>query len=239
MYYGQIEYDIRCEWGLQGALTLGPISDVMIIVDVLSFSTAVDVATHQGAVVYPYRWKDDSAYSFAESIAAVVADGRNAHGYRLSPSSLRSLPSQTRLVLASPNGAEISLAAGQTSTFAGCLRNSLAVAEAAAGKGRRIAVIPAGERWADGSLRPCLEDLIGAGAIIRRLSESRSPEASMAVTAFESAASKLFENLKACSSGKEKAGRGEEADLILAADLDVSDCPPILIEGAFRKMTVQ
>jgi 2-phosphosulfolactate phosphatase len=32
------EFDIRFEWGLQGVLQLAPISDVVIIVDVLSFS---------------------------------------------------------------------------------------------------------------------------------------------------------------------------------------------------------
>lgn len=35
--------------------------------------------------------------------------------------------------------------------------------------GRTVAVIPAGERWADGSLRPAIEDLLGAGAFIREL----------------------------------------------------------------------
>ncbi len=43
------------EWGLAGVEALAPHSDVMIIVDVLSFTTCVDIAIGRGGVVYPYR----------------------------------------------------------------------------------------------------------------------------------------------------------------------------------------
>src|SRR5919205_362863 len=61
MIYDQQEFDIRCEWGAHGVAVLAPISDVIIIIDVLRFSTSVDVAVTQGAVVFPYRWRDDTA----------------------------------------------------------------------------------------------------------------------------------------------------------------------------------
>jgi 2-phosphosulfolactate phosphatase len=38
MYFDQSEYDIRFEWGLAGVKALAPICDVMVIVDVLSFT---------------------------------------------------------------------------------------------------------------------------------------------------------------------------------------------------------
>lgn len=61
MSYNQQEFDIRLEWGIRGVEQLSPISDVVIIVDILSFSTCVDIATANGALVYPYRWKDAGA----------------------------------------------------------------------------------------------------------------------------------------------------------------------------------
>ena len=45
MFYDQAEFDIRCEWGIEGLEKLAIISDVVIIVDVLSFSTCVDNET--------------------------------------------------------------------------------------------------------------------------------------------------------------------------------------------------
>ncbi len=38
-------YAVRCEWGVNGVATLAPTVDVLIVVDVLSFSTCVDVAS--------------------------------------------------------------------------------------------------------------------------------------------------------------------------------------------------
>lgn len=127
----QPEYNIRFEWAETGVSLLAPISDAVIIVDVLSFSTAVEIATNQGAIIYPYRWKDPSAYDFAESIKGEVADRDNQNGYCLSPASLLKLPPDIRLVLPSPNGSNLSLSTGTTPTIAGCLRNCQAVAESA------------------------------------------------------------------------------------------------------------
>jgi 2-phosphosulfolactate phosphatase len=240
MIFDQEEFDIRCEWGEHGIAALAPISDVVILIDVLSFSTSVDIAVTQGALVFPYRWRDDTALAYALSIGALLADpGRHPTRYSLSPASLASIPTGTQIVLPSPNGATLTVAAKPTPTLAGCLRNARAVAAVARKYGHKIAVIPAGERWKDdGSLRPSFEDLIGAGAIISYLHGRRSPEALVALAAFRAVESELDHALRQCSSGKELIERGWATDVILAAQFNVSACAPVLVNDAYRRAEV-
>jgi 2-phosphosulfolactate phosphatase len=240
MTFDQQEFDIRCEWGEHGIAVLAPISDVMIIIDVLSFSTSVDVAVTQGAMVFPYRWRDDTARAYAVSVGATLADpGRHPSRYSLSPASLTSIPKGTRIVLPSPNGATLTLAAKPTPVLAGCLRNASAVAAVARKYGRKIAVIPSGERWKDdGSLRPSFEDLIGAGAIISHLSGRRSPEALAALAAFRAVEAELDNALRQCSSGKELIEWGFATDVVLAAQLNISACAPLFVNDAYWRAEV-
>jgi len=213
---------------------------VVIIIDVLSFSTSVEVAVTQGAIVFPYRWRDDTARAYAVSVGATLADpGRHPSRYSLSPASLTAIPSGTRLVLPSPNGATLTLAAKPTPVLAGCLRNAAAVAAVARKYGHKIAVIPAGERWKDnGSLRPAFEDLIGAGAIISHLDGQRSPDALGARAAFRAVESELDHALRQCSSGKELIEWGFAIDVMLAAQLNVSACAPLLVDDAYVRAEV-
>jgi 2-phosphosulfolactate phosphatase len=100
--------ELSRDWGPSGARALAAGVDVLVIVDVFSFTTAVDVAVTRGALVYPYWHRDDSAATFARSIAATLAVDRQRVSieapYSLSPASLTSIPVDTRLVLQSPNG---------------------------------------------------------------------------------------------------------------------------------------
>ena len=107
------------------------------------------------------------------------------------------------------------------------------MAEASKTFGERIAVILAGERWPDSSLRPSFEDLIGAGAIIYYLDGNSSPEAHAARSAFLAAEENLENMLLECSSGKELIERGYKEDVLLAAKLNVSACVPSLQDGAY------
>jgi len=231
--FGQADFDIRLEWGEQGVKLLAPICDVVIIVDVLSFSTTVEIATNRQAIVYPWRWASDLAQEFANSVGAKLAGKREAK-FSLSPRSMLEIPRGTKLVLPSPNGATLSLSTGRTPTLAGCLRNAQAVANFAKALGQRIAVIPAGERWPDGSLRAAFEDLVGAGAIIHHLRGKCSPEAQAARAAYRGAKANLATLLLQCSSGKELIERGYKQDVVIAAELDVSKCVPMLREGAYH-----
>lgn len=236
MTFDQSTYDIRCEWGEQGIRQLAPRSDAVIIVDVLSFSTCVSIATSRGAHILPYAFNDDTRFVFARSRNAVLAGARGKSAYSLSPASLLQIVAGTRLVLSSPNGATLTLATGNTPTFAGCLRNCRAVAQAALCCGTSIAVIPAGERWpGDGSLRVAFEDMVGAGALIAHLIGRRSPEAEAAVAVYQHTRERLLEVLTQCDSGQELCQRGYQADIALAAQVDIDDCAPIVQDGAYIK----
>ena len=237
MVFDQSEFELRCEWGEQGVFKLAPISDVVIIVDVLSFSTCVEIATNNRAIIFPYQWKDESATDYAKSINAEVASRqrKSNNGYSLSPCSLINIPAGVRLVLPSPNGASLSLRTGQTPTLAGCLRNCKAIAHFAQSYGSKIAVIPAGEKWEDGTLRPAIEDLVGAGAILSYLEGRLSPEAEVAVAAFCSVKENLLTTLRQCSSGKELIARGFATDIELAAAINTSSCVPLLTDNAYVK----
>ncbi len=235
MFFSQEEFDIRCEWGQSGVMQLAPYSDAVVIVDVLSFSTAVDVAVANGAIIYPFQWKDDRAIAYARANRALLASAQRKvdEGYSLSPTSLMRIPAGTRLVLPSPNGATLSLATDKIPIFAACLRNAQAVANAVQQLGQHITIVPAGERWADRSLRPSVEDWIGAGAVIRHLQGTRSPEAQLAEVTFLQAELQLSGFLKQCSSGKELVERGLGHDVELAALLNVSAAAPMLINKAY------
>jgi len=111
--------------------------------------------------------------------------------------------------------------------------NSPAVAQALQSYGRRIGVVPAGERWADGSLRPAVEDLLGAGAIIQYLPGTRSPEAAVAETAFLYLQTAISVCLQQCSSGQELLGRGFAQDVDIVAAVNQSACVPILTGSAY------
>jgi 2-phosphosulfolactate phosphatase len=237
MIFNQSEFDLRCEWGEQGLTKLAPISDVVIIVDVLSFSTCVEIATNNGAVIFPYQSKDESAADYALSVQAELAsrERKVTGGYSLSPTSLLDIPEGTKLVLPSPNGASLTLRTGQTPTLAGCLRNSQAIADFARSYGPKISVIPAGEKWEDGTLRPALEDLVGAGAILSYLKGKLSPEAEVAVTAFHGLKDHLLTALKHCSSGKELIAKGFARDVELSAAINSSTCVPSFSNDAYVK----
>jgi 2-phosphosulfolactate phosphatase len=236
MIHDQAEYDVRCEWGAQGVSRLAPISDAVIIVDVMSFTTCVEVAVSRGATVFPYRFRDESTADYARSVDAELAGPRGKARYSLSPASLLNIPEGMRLVLPSPNGSTLTLATGDTPTFAGCLRNCAAVARVAMRCGKRVAVIPAGERWKDDdTLRPAYEDLVGAGAIIHHLEGKRSPESEAAAAAYRHSLASLGTLLRNCSSGKELTDLGFVEDIPIIEAHDVSACVPVLQDGAYVK----
>lgn len=235
--FRQAGHEVRFDWGPDGLRAVGAGADVIVIVDVLSFTTCVAVAVARGARVFPYIWKDERAAAFARERGAELA-GKRGSGARvsLSPASLAGLAAGEAVVLPSPNGSQLSTMTGGALTFAGCLRNATATAEAARARGGHIAVIAAGERWHDNErLRPSLEDLLGAGAIIAAIGgRTKSPEARLAEEAWRACAHGHAAMIEGCASGRELTEAGYPEDVALAIEHDASDVPAVLRDGAYE-----
>jgi 2-phosphosulfolactate phosphatase len=233
MYYDQGKYNIRCEWGEQGVTALLEGCDAIVIVDVFSFSTCVDIALQRGASVVPFRTREEATEHQQREPGSIYVVPRGQCGISFSPRSMMNTLPGARLLLASQNGATLSLMTGTKPTFTACLNNRTAVAAHVLKVGLNIAVIPGGERWPDGSLRPALEDSIAAGALIAKLPGSRSPEAEAAESCFRHFSADLQSALRHCASGRELEDKHYELDAEIAADIDSSQCIPRLVAGAY------
>jgi 2-phosphosulfolactate phosphatase len=227
--------EVQLEWGPQGLRMLSESCECVVIVDVLSFSTSVTVAVGRGAAVWPHSGQERTE-ELARAIGATLVRGRNMReGRTLSPASLLDVEDGERLIMPSLNGSVISHAALMSglTVIAGSIRNASAVAGWLAGRFATVGLIPAGEQWADGALRVCYEDLIGAGAIASRLLAMSAdvrltPEAQAAVGAFDQR-----RPLAEVPSGRELVDQGFSVDVSLAEELDADDVVPVLRDGRY------
>ena len=212
------------------------------------------MALERGIEVFPFRWKDSRAAEHALRHGATLAVGRfevlsrgDARHVSLSPASLSEVEGIERLVLPSPNGSTIAFALADSGAqvVGACLRNADAVTRWLAPKvadGASVVVVPAGERWYDDTLRPAVEDLWGAGAVLAGLvgqvegPVGASPEARMAVAAWQAAT--LPGDLLTCASGIELVDAGFIADVQIASQHAVSEVVPVLVEESFRDASV-
>lgn len=240
---------VRTDWGLSGALALtatGARSSLVIVIDILSFSTSVTVACEQGSAVYPFPYHDPAgAARLARTMRAALAGPRWEEGYSLSPASLMDLDAE-RLVLPAPNASNVchTVASRGALIIVGSLRNATAVAGLAAAhlsanESHDVVLVPVGERWPDETLRPALEDYLAAGAIAARLSEMMpedvtrlSPETAAAVTLWHGT-SDPADSLGGTASGRELIDTGFVDDVTIASSIDTTDVIPVLVDGAF------
>jgi 2-phosphosulfolactate phosphatase len=228
--FTQDGFGVRLEWGMDGVEALAPHCTVLIIVDVLSFTTSVDLIVGQGARV------------------ALRAPSAQTTGLKR-PSELKSVQAGTELAFTSPNGGRLcERAAQRTKVMAGCLRNAAAVADRAIDLADRgpIGVIAAGEQWGvnmydrgtSGPIRVALEDYVGAGAVVSALLAEgyspASPEAAFAATSYRTAEPYLAELLGGCGSGLELGEKGLSEDIALAGQVNVSKATPTLVNGVFQ-----
>lgn len=228
------------EWGRRGAALAAARGDALAIVDTLSFSTAVATAIDRGALIFPCA-KEDDARALARRVGGEAAVHRTevpaAGRFSLSPLTFLGAVPGTRVVLASDNGAVCCrLAREAACVFVGALVNAAAVAtallEAAESNGRAVAIVACGERWPEpheeGSLRPAVEDYLGAGAILASLPLAKSPEARVCEAAFRGARADIEAIVWDCASGRELRALGFGEDARVAARLDTLGSAPVV-----------
>lgn len=247
---------VHVEWGVPGALLAARRGDLVVVVDVLSFSTSVVEVVARDGVAFCYSPEELDEAGGREQVgrvhdAVVLSKQRSvAEGeVSLSPASLQSIPIGERVVMTSLNGGRCASAAAKAPWVAvGSLTNRTAVARRieallTEGTATRCTVVPCAEVWsgpfmasqvgdlsgvAANPLRPSVEDLMGAGSIVAALDSSvlRSVEATMASVVFESHAGRLASALQECVSGRELRERGFEADVEIAARIDAHAVVP-------------
>jgi 2-phosphosulfolactate phosphatase len=239
-WFGQNGYRVRLEWGRDGAKRAAARGDLLVVVDVLSFSSAVVTACRQGGIVYPCTDQAE-AVALAERVGAEAAvhrrDVPDRGRFSLSPPTFLNLEPGAKVALASPNGATCCRYASPVSPlFVGALLNAAAVAAAVrqtlAPTGDGVTVLACGERWQtpseEGELRFALEDYLGAGAILSGLDLPLSPEAAVCRGAFLQAKSELVTLLRECGSGRELCEKGYPEDVEHAGRWNLYAAVPVL-----------
>lgn len=240
--FSQQGFRCRLEWGRHGARAAAERGDVLVVIDVLCFSTATVTAIAGGGIVYPCAWTDDPA-ALAQQLGAEVAVSRQfvpeRGRFSLSPPTMLGIEPGTAVVLASPNGATCSRYGRDVpKLLVGALVNARAVSKALteilAASDLNVTILACGERWKaaneDGELRFAIEDYLGAGAIIAGLpsSISRSPESMVCEGAFRSARDDLASLLWESGSGRELQEMGYPQDVEHAARLNAYDAVPAM-----------
>jgi 2-phosphosulfolactate phosphatase len=240
----------RCDldWGRHGARRAAERGDITVIVDTLSFSSAIVTAVHHGAIVYACALDDDLEalrLRYGAEIAVRRSEVPDKGRFSLSPLTYVGVAAGTAIIVASPNGAACSVDGRQAPhLFVGALNNARAVAAAVASlldaTELCVTVVACGERWKapeeDGAIRFAIEDYLGAGAILSSLSHERSPEAQVCAAAFAQVRHDLPRLIRDCVSGRELRAVGFGGDAEHAARLDRYDAVPVLRGARLERM---
>lgn len=207
--FDQSRYQVRFERGVEGLDRLAP-ADVVVVVDVLRFSTTVTDAVAAGE-----RFAlDDAAHRVSLNGAAVAAHAA-ASGALVMLGCLRNASAVADAVLAEQHRR--------------AARTSIAVI--AAGE------LASGDAHA--ALRGAVEDDLGAGAVIDALAargaDHSSPEAAAVCEAFRGLRPAVRHLLTASGSGQELVERGLATEARAAAEIDATDAVPVLRDGVFER----
>ncbi len=233
------------DWGRRGARRAAERGDILIIVDVISFSSLVATALHHGGVISPCTAPDDPV-DLARRIGGEAAVRRlevpEKGRFSLSPLTYTDIEPGTAIAVYSPNGATCTLYAREAPyVFVGGLINAEAVAQTVAEiireKNIPVTVIACGEREKsandDGPIRWAVEDYLGAGAILSHIPFAKSPDARVCEAAYLACGDQIDRLLWDCPSGRELRNIGFGADVEHCARTGIYDCVPALHDGCF------
>lgn len=220
--FDQSSYQVRLDWGTQGLARLAP-ADVVIVVDVLRFSSTLADAVASGqriTLADAMRWSTNGATVAAAASTPTVPDAR-----------------------------PVTVLIGGIRNAAATARAVMAVQERQ-GARASVSIVAAGELAPGGELRFAVEDQLGAGAIVAALCDlgidHSSPEAAAAAEAFRALRPGLRHMLVGSGSGRElvdgvaSTARMEAAGVrptttAEAAEVDAVDAVPVLNEGVFER----
>lgn len=243
--FNQAPFQCRMDWGVRGAKEASDRGDIIVVVDVISFSSAMVNAVHNGVVVYPFPRTGDikefGELTGAEPCILERSRARELGLPSLSATSFNESHRGKKFVISSINGATcVKVATNKDNyIFVGCFLNAEAVARVVnkikKETSKNITVIACGERWKSINdepleLRPSIEDYLGAGAILELLDGTKSPEAKVCISAFRDSKDDLVELIKDSSSGRELLARGFPEDVSFCSRLNSFTEVPFLVK---------
>jgi len=91
-----------------------------------------------------------------------------------------------------------------------------------------MVVIPAGEKWPNGTIRFAIEDYLGAGALLSELKGDFSTDAIAAKKIFKSIRPELNDIISGSLSGRELIEKGFPEDIEIALELNAGRSVPVL-----------
>lgn len=242
--FSQNPYRCKLDFGQWGTAQAQARKDIIVIVDTLSFSTAVTTAVAHGGLIYPCSIAEDSVI-LAQRLGAEVAVRRNEvpqkGRFSLSPLTYVGMTAGTRIVIPSPNGGTCSgFAHTAPCLLIGSLVNAKAIASAISQMLKTtnlcVTIVCCGERELTlskyGETRMAIEDYLGAGAILSYLEYEKSPEACVCEGAFLHTHKQLEATLLDCGTGRKLRELGFVTDVQHASQLNLYSSVPIMgVEG--------
>ena len=247
---------VKLDWDVEGLQFALEENDIVVIVDVLRFSSTITIAIANGFIIYPMSDNERGA-KFAASIGAGMSGRLGMAKYSLSPQSFlkHSDKDNKKVVLYSQNGAACAeLIKENDIAYIGCLLNAKAVGEQVTAIAKEIrhnvSVIAAGEKRArelGGRLEYledeisfkkvfAVEDYLGCGAIISYINLPRSPEAEVCELAFRASKSKLKELLLESFSGRYLVQTKRKEDVEHSSQLNLDNVVPVIRKGRIEKL---